>query len=135
MATSSSEGVAVTASQSVKEVNVLVGMDGKIGTISRLLTPMLVAATPFYETFYNLKPEERIMIVFHFSRTENDNERTGIGSENQQESEDQQECQDVNSKTLSGQVSILCCHMHPYLDRKVWMETKDLIDSTFLKGK
>lgn len=131
MASSSSQGVIVTASQCIKEVNVMVGevLHDKIGTISRLLTPMVVAATPFYETFYNLKQEERIKIVFHFSRTVNEDERIGIGSDNQPE------CQDVHPKTLNGQVSILCCHMHPYLDRKVWMETKDLIDSTFLKGR
>jgi hypothetical protein len=131
MASSSSQGVVVMASQCVKEVNVMVGevSEDKIGTISRLLTPMVVAATPFYETFYNLKQEERIKIIFHFSRTVNEDERIGVGPENQPE------CKDVHPKTLNGQVSVLCCHMHPYLDRKVWMETKDLIDSTFLKGR
>lgn len=117
------------ASQNINDVVVFVGgvVETKIGTISRLLTPMVVAAAPIYERLYELKEEEKIMIHFKFSRANNVNqdvdEEAEVGAEGL-----------VHPKELEGEVSVLCCHTHPYLDKQVWLETKSLLDTTYLKG-
>lgn len=125
------EVVAFTASPSVQEVIVLVGdvVENKIGTISRLLTPMVAAAAPFYEKLYHLQEEKEIKIIFKFSPATAVNEEERIDENTEKCSESQ-----VQPKKLQGEVSVLCSHTHPYLDKKVWLETKGLLDTTYLKG-
>lgn len=101
--------------------------ENKIGTISRLLTQMVTAAAPIYEKLYHLQEEEEIKIVFKFSATVDETEE---GAEGQVRAEGQVH----NTKKLEGEVSVLCSHIHPYLDKKVWLETKGLMDTTFLTG-
>jgi|GWRWMinimDraft_16_1066024.scaffolds.fasta_scaffold19943_1 hypothetical protein len=117
------------ASTSIQEVVVLVGdvVENKIGTISRLLTQMVTAAAPIYEKLYHLQEEEEIKIVFKFSATVDETEEGAEGHV-------QAEGLVHNTKKLEGEVSVLCSHIHPYLDKKVWLETKGLMDTTFLTG-
>lgn len=118
------------ASTSIQEVVVLVGdvVENKIGTISRLLTQMVTAAAPIYEKLYHLQEEEEIKIVFKFSPTVNINQCIDDKTEEGTEGEVH------HPKKLAGEVSVLCSHIHPYLDKKVWLETKGLLDTTFLTG-
>ena len=103
-------------------------VENKIGTISRLLTQMVTAAAPIYEKLYHLQEEEEIKIVFKFSATVDETEE---GAEGHVQAEG---LVHNNTKKLEGEVSVLCSHIHPYLDKKVWLETKGLMDTTFLTG-
>ena len=117
------------ATAGIKEEVVLVAgvMANKIGTIPRLLSPMVLAAAPIYEKLFHLGEEEKIKIVFKFSPKVNVEQSIHKGPEEVAEGQ-------VLPNKLEGEVSILCSHTHPYLDKKVWMETKGLLDTTYLKG-
>jgi hypothetical protein len=108
------------ASEGIQEEVVMVGtvIANKIGTIPRLLSTMVIAAAPIYEKLFNLGEEEKIKIVFKFSPTVNVEQSICEGPEEVAEG------QMVLPKKLEGEVSVLCSHTHPYLDKKVWMETK-----------
>ena len=99
----------------------------KFGAIPHLLSTMVIAVAPIYEKLFNLGEGEKIKIVFKFSPTVNVEQSIREGPEEVAEGQ-------VLPKKLEGEVSVLCSHTHPYLDKKVWMETKGLLDTTYLKG-
>jgi len=43
-------------------------------------------------------------------------------------------CEEVGTEQ-DHVITVLCKHEHPFLNTKVWMQTKQAMDSTFLKGK
>jgi hypothetical protein len=91
----------------------------KITTIMKLVSPMIDGASSIYERLYELKEEEKIKIVFRF-----------ISSVDV----DQGEGNDTG-KYLEDEISVVCQHQHPYLDKQVWLDTKGVMEMTYLKGK
>jgi hypothetical protein len=90
--------------------------EGKVTTIMQFLSPMIIGASSLYETLYKVKEGDSIKIIFKFSASPEDTS------------------QGEGAKELEGEVSVVCRHEHPFLDKKVWLATKGRMESTYLKG-
>ena len=91
----------------------------KITTIMKLVSPMIDGASSIYERLYELKEEEKIKIVFRFI--------SPVDADQGERNE--------SGKYLEGEISVVCQHQHPYLDKEVWLDTKGVMETTYLKGK
>jgi hypothetical protein len=104
----------------IQKVEVLVRgvvTEAKVTTILHLLLPMINNASAFDETLYKVKEGDRIKNLFKFEASENLSQAK------------------KGSKEMEGEVSVVCVHEHPFLDRKVWLATKARMESTYLKRK
>ena len=113
------------------EVMVKPLMKKKVTTIVQLVTPMIEAAASYYERLHNMKVEETVKIVFKlsFDYGDKDKQKDKDGKDNHntdKEDGNKKENKDIHS------VCVVCTHMHPFLDKQVWLETKGRMGSTFL---
>jgi hypothetical protein len=85
----------------------------------------------YEELYYAVKVGDSIKIVFNFIKSLDANEEendTSMVKESRGEASTQ-------GKELEGKISIVCIHEHPYLEKKVWLETNTHVETTYLKGK
>jgi hypothetical protein len=122
------------AKDHVKEVEVLVrGVErNKVTTITKFVSRMINdASSSIYEELYAVKVGDSIKIVFKFIKSLDANEEendTSMVEESWGEASTQ-------GKKLEGEISIVCIHEHPYLEKKVWLETNTHVETIYLKGK
>ena len=112
------------AEDHVKEVEVLVrGVKrNKVTTVTKFVTVMINdTSSSIIEELYAVKVGDSIKIIFNFikslDKVEYENDTSAVGEE------------------LEGKISIVCIHEHPYLEKKVWLETNTHVETTYLKGK
>jgi hypothetical protein len=136
----------------VEQLEVLVtSLKGKdvreVGTLGKLLTPMIDDASEIYERLHQLKLGDRVIINFKFvtSNEETNGNAEEVGGDKDGGTESSKEETNGDTEEVGGDkdggteceyvISVLCQHVHPYLDHKIYIASRGNMDSTFLKGK
>lgn len=109
---------------------------GDARTLRELLSPMIDDARRIYERLYQIEVGASVTIVFKLARKLSSRSNTKgqeVTSSDEVEREvPTMECGETTDCVES--ISVLCKNEHPYLNKDVWLDTRGLMDSTFLKG-
>ena len=121
-------------STGAKEIEAEVSLKGKDGenvsTVRRLVSAMIEDASHIYGKLYQVKEGATVTVIFKLAVSRDKSK----GEEVRTKMEDGVIGEEVRTEK-EGVITVLCKHEHPFLNTDVWMQTKRVMDSTFLKGK